>query len=205
MIHPTKTRFGAVLLFLLILAVLPAGSARGAEFEAEIIVRREATPVSGYVFVAGKKVRLDMYGPEGTVVTISRPDKGLTWIVNVPRKEYLEVRGLTVDPLGRRSPEEWDKLAEKKNLGTETVSGFLCNKVLYTFLDKNRGVVMEWTAQKLDYIIKSIFYSPQGLITTELTKIKEVEVDEVAFEIPEGYKRVAVSQGSGPAPKEKKE
>ena len=204
MILKSKARLAPVVLLLALLAGL-SGAAWGAEFEAQITIRQEGSPVSGYIYVSGAKVRLDMYGPEGTVVTISRPDKGLTWIVNVPRKEYLEVRGLAVDPLGRRSPEEWDKLAEKKSLSPETVAGYLCDKTLYTFFDKSKGVVMVWTAQKLGYIIKSIVYGPDGLVVTELTKINEVPVEGVAFEIPEGYKRVAVRDGSAPASPEKKE
>jgi hypothetical protein len=188
-----------------ILPVFLPGAARAADFKAGITVRKGSTPVSGYVFISGEKARMDMYGPEGTVITISRPDKGLTWLVNVPRKEYLEVRGLAVNPLGWRTPQEWDKLAEKKSLGTETVEGYLCDKTLYTFIDKSKGVVMEWTAQKLKYTIKSIFYSASGLAVTELKKIEEELIEDIAFEIPEGYKKVGVSQTPDKAPKADKD
>ena len=190
---PIKTVLPALCLLAVLIAAAWPGRAWAVDFEAGITIRKTGAPVSGYVFISGPKVRMDIYGREGTVITISRPDKGLTWIVNVPRKEYIEIRGLAVNPLGWRSPEQWDKLAEKKELGTDTVQGYLCDKTLYTFFDKEKGVVMEWRARKLDYIIKVILYDPKGLTTTELGRIKEGPIDEIAFEIPDGYKRVAVS------------
>lgn len=203
---PTKSYLAAVLLLLSILipAALPVRTF-AVDFEAGITIRKKESPASGLVFVSGEKVRMDIHGQEGTVITISRPDKSLTWIVNVARKEYIEIRGLTVNPLGRRSPEEWDKLAVKKELGTETVGGYLCDKTLYTFFDKKRGVVMEWKARKLNYTIKFILYTPQDLVTTELNHIKEGPVDKIAFEIPEGYKRVAVSGPSSRGSQDGKE
>ena len=168
-----------------------------AEFESKLTVRNGNQAMRGYVYVSGEKVRMDMYGQEGTVITLSRPDKGLTWIVNVPRKEYLEIPGLSVNPLGRKSPQEWDKIAEKKSLEVEKYEGYLCDKTLYTFFDKKNGTVLEWKAQQLDYTIKFILYNPQGVVTTELSEIKEESIDDVAFEIPEGYRKISKKDISG--------
>ena len=168
-----------------------------AEFEARIIVYQEGATVNGYVFVSGDKVRVDMSGPGGKIITIARPDKGLTWIVNVPMKEYVEIKGMVINPLGMRPAQEWEKVAKIKPLGQDKFGGFVCERILYTFFDETKGAVMEWKASDLDYTIKSILYSPKELVTTELSEIKVEPVDDVAFEIPKEYKKVTVTKNPG--------
>ena len=176
-----------------------------AEFEAQIVVYQEGATVNGYVFVSGDKVRVDMTGPRGKIITIARPDKGLTWIVNVPKKEYVEIQGVVINPLGMRPAQEWEKVAKVKSLGQDKFGGFVCERILYTFFDESKGAVMEWKALDLNFTIKSILYSPKELVTTELSEIKVEPVDDVAFEMPEGYKKVMVKKSTGQGVKDGKQ
>ncbi len=183
----------AVALFGLVVLAALAGPVEAAEFTAKMVQTRGQDRVTGNIFVAGKKVRLDILLRMGLIVTISRLDKKLVWVINIGDKSYVEMRGVALGPgVGQTFPDELKKAADKKRLGQETVEGFVCDKYLYTFRDKRRGEVILWVARQLDYPIKTVYRNGEDKLeaVSVFKEIKVGPVDPALFEIPEGFRKI---------------
>lgn len=190
---------------LVLLAMLVASSCWGAVISADITMKggRQGT-VKGKIYVKGDKTRIDMSMPArpgsgttksaGTQQVIHRGDKKVVWHVMPQSKTYTEMPAANATR-GRMNMEqelkELEKSATKKALGTQTVSGYSCKKTLYTYKDKQRGSVTVWYSDKLKFPLKMETKSDRGTWTQELSNIKTTVSDSV-FEVPKGYKKVAV-------------
>ena len=91
-----------------------------------------------------------------------------------------------------------DKLGEmatKEDQGTEKISDYKCEKVLYTFNDTTRGTLLQWYSKKLDFPLKMIWKGPNWEMNTEYSNIKKGGVDKSLFELPEGYTKMDAPAG----------
>jgi outer membrane lipoprotein-sorting protein len=65
--------------------------------------------------------------------------------------QYMEMK-TSSDPA---HPEESDIKYEKATIGTETVNGYTCQMVQYTYKEKKYGTMIQWVADKLGFSIKT--------------------------------------------------
>lgn len=188
-------RHGLIIL-LLMLGLCLAGVAQAAEFSAQMFQSKDGKPVYGKIWVSGPKVRVDMLSEAGLVMTISRGDKKVLWVVNPARKQYLELPGVVLGPISGQ-PIDPKLLAEKRDMGTEKVDGRLCDKIYYRYKDEKKGRVLEWVDRDLKYPIKIVHKGPEGAVATLFEKIKPGPQKASLFEIPAGFKKVTHKKAGG--------
>jgi outer membrane lipoprotein-sorting protein len=127
-------------------------------------------------------------------VIIIRMDKGVMWNLMPEDKIYMEmpsVGDVVNDPEYEKKLEE---MAEKKYLGKEKVSGYVCKKYKYIYHDKSVGTLTQWFSEKLNYPIKTEMRGQQGDtdMLIEYKNIRERKLPNSLFEIPPGYTKISI-------------
>lgn len=158
-------------------------------FTADMVMKQRGMTVSGKLSVSGKKTRQDMTMGNRPMTTIVRADKGVTWMLDSQKKQYMEMPGT-------RSLMPDDKamarFATKKDAGTQKINGYVCKKTVYT-PRANRGpggTITMWVSQKLQMPLKMEMKNPQGTMSMECKNIQEKKVSDALFELPKGYKKM---------------
>ncbi|MBW1694323.1 MAG: DUF4412 domain-containing protein [Deltaproteobacteria bacterium] len=60
------------------------------------------------------------------------------------------------------------------------------------------GKMTQWISRKLNFPIKIIYHSPQGVMSTEYNNIQSSNVKESLFEVPQGFQKMSMpAMGSG--------
>lgn len=206
-------RVALPILAALVASLLPAFAA---EFKATLIVHESGQPKSIPLVVKGSKYRLDREEKGEKFAVIVGQKAGVILSVNHARKMYAEIPvsqfgAAFLDPLQAIELTARMGFAERKALGTETVSGYLCDK--YALLPKEyeaegrkytpapeeagKPVMTYWVAQKLNFPIKIATEGQEGF-TAEVTNIQEGPVEEALFQIPAGFE--SVGQAGSPSP-----
>ena len=180
-----------VALVLASLALAEAASA--AEFFADLVERGGGRSAAGKFYVKGDKVRQETVADGKTTVVIVRMDKGVVWNLNPAEKKYAEtenVRGLDWgSPETRR---EMEKVADRRELGTEKVNGYVCQKIQWVFKDKSMGTLTQWISTKLRYPIRMEQRGSMGELYTEYRNIRESKLADSLFELPPGYRKTEI-------------
>ena len=143
------------------------------------------------IYSMPEKLRLEMNHPSGQGTMIMRRDKQVYWILSPENKRYTE------HPLNEA---EWEKAKgdflkaqDIKELGTETVQGFRCQKRRVTTTVEVMGVARTststiWSSSKIDFPLRTKSQSGQ---ITELRNIKKGDQPDALFETPAGFTRVS--------------
>jgi outer membrane lipoprotein-sorting protein len=154
-----------------------------AEFSADFVVKSKGEDeIYGKIFVKGQKIRQEITEGEDKQVLIIRPDKGLTWMLTMEDKSYMEIpyesQGQAFDV--------WTAESEKlgKLLGEETVSGHPCKK--FELVEEGEKATY-WVSKKLSFPIKV----QDSESVMEYKNIKEGAVDDALFEVPQGYEKLS--------------
>jgi hypothetical protein len=129
--------------------------------------------------------------PAFTMITITRPDKGVTWQLFPKSMKYIERAIETREgepPI--YNPKNVKIDAEK--IGEETVGGHPCVKwkVTVTMPDAKTSTYYSWGAQDLDnFEIKKEFEgtAPGESLVIEYSNVVLGDPDKSVFEIPAGY------------------
>ena len=171
-----------------------SGPVLAAEFSADVIQKMGDEVKKGKFFVKGNKMRMEF--EEG--ITIMDMATGKTIALQPEEKMYIEMPAMGSPATPADSDEELAKIAKKKNIGTEKVNGYQCDKHLITYHDKAMGKMTQWYAKKLNYPIKTVYHGPQGEMVTEYTNIKEGGVNDSLFEVPRGYQKMGIPGMSFP-------
>lgn len=173
-----------------------------ASFTADFAARMGTNSVTGKVNVKDKKVRQDLTVGGAKQTIIVRGDKGVTWLLNSAKNEYMEVPGAST---GMPDENELKKLAARKDLGTERVNGYSCKKSLYTPHQEPGTTITFWVSERLKWPVKALIKHKQNTTSMEYKNIKETKLSDSLFDLPKGYKKVAAPKpGSGaPAPPKK--
>lgn len=136
----------------------------------------------GKVYVQGTKMRMEMGAPNGdeNLVTITRPDKKLVWVLMPEEKMYLE-QPYQDDPRMK----EWTPAQEAKSklVGKETVSGLECNKY-----QVEGEQTFYWVSDKIGFPVKT--QAPDG--TMVLKNIQPGKVPGDLFEVPAGFEKLSM-------------
>ena len=161
-----------------------------------------ARDVSGKMYVGHGAMRMDMQGegPGGIVITTFATK---TVDILMPQQQmYIEHKA--GDMPGRRGPNLSDMKPYDpqnpcasdpdttcKKVGVEEVNGRTCDH--WEITHKDGTVSNIWVDQKLHFPIKSV---SEGT-TFELSNIKEGEPDASMFQVPAGYRKMALPPMGG--------
>jgi hypothetical protein len=207
-------RWLALLLGLCLL--LAAGCAcLAADFSADVYAGPKALQKQGKIYTSGKMIRVETT-MGGSQITIMRPDKKMAWLISPATKQYVEAPMTRPEMMDPRSDKMFTQNATKKNLGKETVSGFSCEKTVYTFKgmpgNSKSGAgqqAIRCYSSKLDWPIRTQMIAPGRTFVQELRNIKLGKQPATLFVVPKGYKKMAMPTPSGtpggkmPAPRGK--
>lgn len=175
------------------------------DFSADTVTKMGKMTRTGKIYRQGKKFRQDISSGGMKRTVIMRPDKKVVWILNPAAKTYMEMpQRPGADASNPYDPEKLKKFGTVKNLGTEKIGGFECDKMLFTPKQKQMGTSTTWIAKELKWPLKTVAKSPRGTVTTETKNIKTGSVPSSLFELPKGYKKEAMPkmpQGHGMMPK----
>lgn len=164
--------------------------AAGAEFSADMTISDAKGQVSsGKFFCKGfQKIRQEFTAEGETNITILRLDKKVSWTL-LPEKQYLEI----AFPFDPNQPNQ-ELGYEQSVLGTETVNGYVCKVVQYTYKDKKNGILVQWISDKLGFAVKTQSKDSKGKITgtVEYKNIKQGPQPDSLFEIPTGYQKMGI-------------
>jgi outer membrane lipoprotein-sorting protein len=185
-----KESIFTVVAALAVLLIVADGSATAAEFSADMVQTLTGQTLNGKIYVKDKKMRMEM--PTGGMnhVTIMDPTNRKGYVIMEEQKAYMEIPWSAEMAASAQSEEEVSKYGEWKDLGSETVNGYPCEKRAFIAKDKSMGEMTQWFSKKLNYPIKMIHKGRQGEIRTEYKNIKEGGVPDSVFQIPAGYSKM---------------
>ena len=171
------------IVFLLVLAALTATAC--ADFKADIVMKNGGVTTTGKLLVKGDKSRIEF----PTTIIIRRPDKGVSWMCSTKSKTYAEMPDKQT---GRRKA-AYESMPGTKRLGTETVSGYPCNKYQIVMQGKTPTSTTTWVSDKLNMELKVTSQSAGRTMTMDVQNIKRTFLFGKTFEIPKGYTKAPAS------------
>jgi hypothetical protein len=174
-----------------------------ADFQADMVQHVSGQSKPGKIYVKGSKYRIVQREEGHEVVVIVDQTAGRTRVLNTATKSYMELA--VTDPWSlMNDPFQSVKYAmsryDDRNLGTETVNGYLCDKVLISSGGKN--LMTQWVSQKLKFPVKIVTHTDEDTFA-ELRNIQEGPVADSLFQVPVGYAKMASPEkgaGETPAP-----
>ena len=168
------------------------------DFSADVSQSMGGMKTGGKVYVSGQKMRQEVAMAATKQIVIVRGDKGLVYMLQPAARQYMKMQGVKGE-LGMNNSKAMDELrksATQKRLGRENVSGYSCDKSLFTFKDKKRGTLTLWSATKLGgHPIKTEMKTSRGGVFMEYKNIKEGRQSASLFELPAGYKPMKMPAG----------
>lgn len=173
------------------LIVIISSAACAAEYSADVVERSAGNTQTSRLYVQGVKQRMDTTVQNVARITISRPDKGVAWLIDSGEKTYM------TSPVPRNDKPQmpkWGELSKKlaniKRVGKESVNGYVCDKYRISLDTKGSklGYVLTWVSPKLVRELKSERHSPEGISSIETRNIRESKQSASLFELPKGYK-----------------
>jgi len=179
-----------VSLFIIGLGIAVPGNAE--EFSADMIQKSPMGNTNGKVFVKGEKFRQEMNMGGKKQIMIFQKDKGVVWVLMPELKMYMEMSAGGQQNMAPATPEEMEKMGDKKYLGEEKVNGYKCKKYRYTSNDPSVGTTTMWISKKLNFPIKTEMEGSSGTMSMEYKNIQEKKLPDSLFEIPAGYQKMSM-------------
>ncbi len=197
------------LIFALALASLALACcvALAAEFSADIVTTGNPAASTGALYVKGQNLRHEMAVGKQQTIVIVNADKKMMWMVNPATKSYLarplaaaELKGMIEGMRGKLPASITKQGFKTKQLGTETVNGYPCEK---TQAEGQGMKITVWYSKKLEWALRSEMSGSMAgkKMTTrqEVKNIKERKLPASLFEVPKGYKQMTMPHPT-PAP-----
>ena len=109
--------------------------ALAADFQriSSLITHRES--LQARLYVKADKIRQEFLKQDMKQVIILRLDKGVTWSLMPEDKMYMEMSGIGKEATDPEIEKKIKDMAEKKSLGKEKISGYVCEKYQYIYHD----------------------------------------------------------------------
>ena len=185
-----QVRKGICLLlsFLLCLSVLGMTvSAATPDYVAtyQLTIGKEIQTHKFFIHDNGNKFRLEIKTREAEMITITRLDKKVTWLLMPESKTYMEQ---AFDPNAWKDYQcDENFLATKaKKIGEETILGYKCD--IYNYKEGSDNITIS-VSQKEKILLKSIVESGKKKAVMEAKEVKIGKLDGSLFEIPAGYQQ----------------
>jgi len=177
--------FGAVMALVLSVSY---SHAVAAEFSADMVVADGDSTITNKIYVKGLKYRMEVMQDGQEIIVVVDQEKNLTRVALVSEKAYIEMpcddmRSLMNDPFQSLKVTIATPGIEYDSLGTEKVNGIECDKV--TLLWGDTEFYTYYMSRKYDFPVKIIRGDSE--MAAELKNIKESDIDDGMFELPEGF------------------
>lgn len=170
------------------------GPAPAAEFSADLVQTRGGETSHGKFFLKGDRQRTEITEAGQSSIMIMDMANKKSAMLNPKEKTYMDLSamGMSGGQTQAQSEEDLKKLGEWKNAGTETVNGYECEKKIFVYKDKSMGEMTHWISKKLNYPIKMVYQAGGMTMITEYKNIREGAVDDKLFQVPPGYRKMAM-------------
>ena len=180
-------------------------SASAAEFKATVSYRTPEKTESFPISVKGSKSRMDRTIDGRQTVIIVDQERGTVQGLDVQERKYAQFpllsfqAGFLLSMPSIIAGTAAQPGMETKPLGTETVSGYSCEKfAIVSKDDPTFSFLTYWISQKLQYPLK-IAWEPARDRVIEVTSIQEGPVEDSVFQVPSGY-TLAAAPAAPPMP-----
>ena len=190
-----KKLISRLMLFIVSLFIIGLGIAapsHAAEFSADMIQKSSMGNSEGKVFVKGENLRQEMTMGGQNQIMIFQKEKGIVWVLMPQLKMYMEMTAGGQQDMSPPTPEEMEKMGDKKYLGEEKVNGYKCKKYSYTSNDTSVGTSTMWISKKLNFPIKTEMEGSSGPMSMEYKNIQEKKIPDSLFNLPAGYKKLSM-------------
>jgi len=164
----------------------------GADFSAKLKIKQRDKDYEFKYYAQDNLYRLEKLTGEDHILIIADRKLDITWALNPEEKAYIELKG--TDATFFNPVRAWEAIKEnqiKRQVGTETVLGYLCEKYTYTYPEQKEPSVEEWYSPKLNQFIRQIVHYSGGLGDglLEMTNIVEAAQDDSLFKVPDDYQK----------------
>lgn len=160
-------------------------SAWSAEFTADFVMDKDGKTYNGTAYVKDTNVRYELKTEEGEEVIIRRGDFGAQWTIYPNIGLYYELWNyMSDDYIVIELNHNLNEITTKELIGTQTISGMLCDIYLYRFNDTSLGELTVYYAKELDYPIKTELEKSGYRLTKEYKNIKTCTLEDSLFELP---------------------
>ena len=190
-----KKLISRLMLFIISFLIIGLGLAapsHAAEFSADMIQKSSMGNTQGKVFVKGQNYRQEMAMGGQKQIMILQKDKGTVWVLMPQLKMYMEMTAGGQQDMAPPTPEEMEKMGDKKYLGEEKINGYKCKKYRYTPNDPTISTATMWISKKLNFPIKTEMEGSSGPMSMEYKNIQEKKIADSLFTLPAGYKKMSM-------------
>ncbi|KPJ72094.1 hypothetical protein AMJ52_07455 [candidate division TA06 bacterium DG_78] len=180
-------RWSIAAVFIILVCSIPLFAG---EFSADMVVQaggQKGETTTSKIFAKGTKYRMEQEEDGQEIIILVDMDEMVTRVLMPSEKMYMEIasddiQSLANDPF--QSAKKTESLGESKFIGTETISGYKCDK--YVITREGTEVITQWVSKKLDFALKIVTHEGEKM-TMVLENISEDKLDDALFEVPEGY------------------
>jgi hypothetical protein len=169
-----------------VLFMLFSLSAYAVEFSADMVNTMDGKTTVSKVYITGDKMRMETVQDGQKVIMINDYQNRKVIVLMPDNKMYMEMPVQGTDVNDPEYKEQIESMAKMKSLGTETVNGYVCEKIQYTYRDKDLGTVTMWYSADLQYYIKMKAKNME----MELKNIQVGTLNRDLFTIPRGYSQM---------------
>lgn len=167
--------------------IIGAGAAQAGEFTADVVITMGEKVDT--LKIAVKKNYYRLTSVEEGVEKVMMRKRGTTYLIYDDKKQYKECKNENlVNPVAA-----WENLSyqmQGARDGIDTVQSYPCDRFAFKYKDSENTVFLRWFSSDLNFIIKQK-HSEAGMDRTmELVNIKQTELADALFEIPEDYELV---------------
>lgn len=164
------------------------------DFSATTTTKTGKMTMTGKVYRHGNRLREDSNLGGTKRAVIVRPDKNVSYVVNFSEKTYMEMLQMPGTNMGKIfDPALLKQYGTLKKMGSEKISGFVCDKMRFTPKMKPMGVATYWVSRDLQWPLKIVNATPGGgSLVMETKDIKIGPVPAALFNLPKGFKKQAM-------------
>ncbi|MFH1876411.1 MAG: hypothetical protein ABH865_05940 [Candidatus Omnitrophota bacterium] len=153
------------------------------DFSADMVQRSTGGSISGKIYVAGQKSRIE--AAQG--ISIVRMDKNVMWVLMPEQAMYME-QALTPEIMSANAAEKVPGEIKRISMGTEMIDGKSAEKFKVSYMIQGTQAVMyQWYVPGFSMPVKMA--AENGSWVTEYRNISVGPQDASLFELPGGLKK----------------
>lgn len=178
--------------------MLAAGACVAVDFSADIVGKTaRGQSFSGKYYTKGAMTREEMAVGSKRQIMIVRPDKKIVWVLFPAKKQYAETKS---SPRSEFDLSAFLKRPGTKQVGTQVVNGFTCRKIVQSAVgsDDKKVEMTVWYSDKLKHPMKMVHTARGSTRSLEMKNVKLTSPPASLFELPKGYKKVAIKRPPKP-------
>ncbi len=168
------------------------GKTQATDFSADVVSKAAGKSMSGRIVVSRDNVRMEF----AEMITITRMDKKVSWMLMPAQKTYMEQALDTRASIG--TGEKIDGEIERTMVSNEKIDGRAARKYLVRYKSQYAaGEVYQWMRDGLAMPVKTA--AKDGSWSMELKNVKTGAQDAGLFELPKGYTKFSMGGMMGGA------